>query len=80
MREFIKRALQKLNKMTGEHIRELPYSAVAENLASLTTGEDIFPEKLLNTADAWKQRFRDPLPIMARRSCKCAHVPPWGAI
>jgi CO/xanthine dehydrogenase Mo-binding subunit len=26
-----------------------------------------------------KQRFRDPLPITVRRSCKCAYVPPWGA-
>lgn len=26
-----------------------------------------------------KQRFRDPLPITVRRSCKCAYTPPWGA-
>jgi PAS domain-containing protein len=30
MREFIKRALQKLNKMTGEQIQDLLYSAAAE--------------------------------------------------
>ncbi|AEF85996.1 sensory box histidine kinase [Treponema primitia ZAS-2] len=30
MREFIKRALQKLNKMTGEQTRDLLYSAAAE--------------------------------------------------
>ncbi|MDR1412089.1 MAG: xanthine dehydrogenase family protein molybdopterin-binding subunit [Spirochaetaceae bacterium] len=26
-----------------------------------------------------KQRFRDPLPIKVRRSCKCSYVPQWGA-
>jgi PAS domain S-box-containing protein len=30
MREFIKRALQKLNKMTGEQVQDLLYSAAAE--------------------------------------------------
>ncbi|MDR2738826.1 MAG: PAS domain S-box protein [Treponema sp.] len=46
MREFIKRALQKLNKMTGEQIRELLYSAASE-IDRLETVLDSITEGIL---------------------------------
>jgi PAS domain S-box-containing protein len=46
MREFIKRALQKLNKMTGEQIRDLLYSAATE-IDRLETVLDSITEGIL---------------------------------
>jgi PAS domain S-box-containing protein len=46
MREFIKRALQKFNKMTGEQIRDLLYSAAAE-IDRLETVLDSITEGIL---------------------------------
>ncbi|MDR3123542.1 MAG: PAS domain-containing protein [Treponema sp.] len=46
MREFIKRALQKLNKMTSEQIRGMLYSAAAE-IDRLETVLDSIPEGIL---------------------------------
>ncbi|WP_026043577.1 two-component system sensor histidine kinase NtrB [Treponema primitia] len=46
MREFIKRALQKLNKMTGEQVRDLLFSAAAE-IDRLETVLDSITEGIL---------------------------------